>query len=114
MPRLVGDHLDGPHQFSSVIAIAWPPKGAHQVMRVRLHPDGSGSGDFAAFASKARLGHRPARTDDGERAETKDWAVPGFRAACLVPSPSTTSQGFPRRSNIPPGEANGFRATRSS
>ena len=36
------------------------------------------------------------------------WGSAHWRAACLVPPTSTTSQGFPVRSNMPPGEANGF------
>ncbi len=49
--RIAGDHLDGSYQFSSVIPIAWPPKGAQKLMRMRLENNRTGAHDFSPLAS---------------------------------------------------------------
>ena len=48
--RITGDHRHGPHQFAAVIPIAWPPKSAEKLMRMRLEHDRAGAHDFSPFA----------------------------------------------------------------
>src|SRR5947209_13796371 len=49
--RIAADDLDSPQQFSSIISIAWPPKCAEKLMRMRLEQDRAGSDHFSPLAS---------------------------------------------------------------
>ena len=46
---VIGDHRDGPQQFSSVIPIAWPTKRAQKLVCMRLEQDRAGAHDFSPF-----------------------------------------------------------------
>ncbi len=51
MPRIVGDHGNGPQQFAAIIPIAWLTKRAQKLVGMHLEDNGAGAHDFSPFRS---------------------------------------------------------------